>query len=315
MSSKLTSVVAATLLAVPLFAHADTVEDVTAAFARDVNHRVELPADVCQNYAQLFNQQLAQSKVTLEKDQFAVLVDRSPKVQVLTLLVAGPSGTRCVGATSVSTGSTGRFDHYYSPLGLFTHSLDNPDFRAEGTKNEHGIRGYGRKGLRIYDMGWQDTIKGWGKPETRQIRFQLHSTDPDILEPRLGRPDSKGCIRMPATLNTFIDNYGVLDAEYDAKEAEGQNMWVLSKHRVRTGLEGKYVVVVDTQPEHKPDWVVAATGPEKAEPKLATQKAGSHQAAKVVSAPGTEGEQPSSTSAASGAVAASVIDVGTESGQ
>jgi hypothetical protein len=313
MSLKLASLVAATLIASPVFAHADTVDDITAAFGRDVTHRVDLPADVCQNYAQLFNQQLATSKVSLAKDQFGIIVDRSPKVQVLTLLVAGPSGTRCVGATSVSTGSTGRFDHFYSPLGLFDHtSASGPDFRAEGTKNENGIRGYGRKGLRIYDMGWQTSIKGWGKPEPRQIRFQLHSTDPDILEPRLGRPDSEGCIRMPSTLNTFIDDYGVLDAAYDVKEAEGQKLWVLSKHRVRTGLEGEYVVVVDTKPEHKPDWVVAATGPEKAA--LKATRASKRPAASVShESPGTEGEGPAPvTDNAASAASATVIDVGTE---
>ena len=309
MSLKLKSLIAATLLVSPFLAHADTVDDVTAAFNREVTtHRVELPAEVCQNYAQLFNQQLAASKVTLTRDQFGILVDRSPKVQVLTLLVAGPSGTRCVGATTVSTGSTGRFDHYYSPLGLFDHTLDNPDFRAEGTKNEHGIRGYGRKGMRIYDMGWQTTIKGWGKPEERQIRFQLHSTDPDILEPRLGRPDSKGCIRMPATLNMFIDNYGVLDEQYDAKEAEGQGLWVLSKHRVRTGLEGEYVVVVDTKPDHKPDWIAAVTGAEKT---VKAHAKGKHHDTEASSPsgelPGTEGVQSVAPAAST-----SVIDVGTE---
>jgi hypothetical protein len=321
MSLKYTALVAASLLAAPLFAHADTVDDLTAAFEQQVTHRVDLPADVCQNYAQLFNQQLATSKVTLTRDQFGIVVDRSPKVQVLTLVVAGPSGTRCVGATTVSSGSTGRFDHYYSPLGLFDHTLANPDFRAEGTKNENGIRGYGRKGLRIYDMGWQTTIKGWGKPEERQIRFQLHSTDPDILEPRLGRPDSKGCIRMPATLNTFIDNYGVLDAQYDAREAEGQSLWVLSKHRVRTGLEGEYVVVVDTKPEHKPQWVAAVTGPEKTgsvQSKASAKSRKGHQAAQAVesedsagTAPGTEGEGAANATAA----APHVIDVGSEAAE
>ena len=302
----LKSLTLACLLAVPLFARADVVDDVKAAFDKSVTRRVELPAEVCQDYGQRFIQQLTESKVSLAHDQFGIIVDRSPKVQVLTLLVAGPTGTRCVGSTLVSTGSTGRFDHYYSPVGLFDHTLDSgPDFRAEGTKNEHGIRGYGRKGMRIYDMGWQTTVKGWGKPEERQIRFQLHSTDPDILEPRLGRPDSKGCIRMPATLKTFIDNYGVLDATYLQKEREGQDLWVLSKHRVHTGLEGEYVVIVDTHPEHKPDWVAAVSGPEQPAPKeQATKRAAKkskHQDAD------TEGEGASEP-----ASAVQVIEVGTE---
>jgi hypothetical protein len=36
---------------------------------------------------------------------------------------------------------------------VFEHTLDNPDFRAEGTVNEFGIRGYGTKGMRIFDFG------------------------------------------------------------------------------------------------------------------------------------------------------------------
>jgi len=48
---------------------------------------------------------------------------------------------RLVGAAPVSTGLPGRFEHFTTPLGVFEHSLANPDFRAEGTKNQFGIRG------------------------------------------------------------------------------------------------------------------------------------------------------------------------------
>lgn len=46
------------------------------------------------------------------------------------------------------------------------------------------------------------------------MRLQMHATDPDLLERRLGSAQSKGCIRIPASLNRLIDCYGVLDAEY-----------------------------------------------------------------------------------------------------
>jgi hypothetical protein len=50
----------------------------------------------------------------------------------------------------------GKFDHFETPLGVFDHVLSNRDFRAEGTQNDHGFRGFGSKGMRVYDMGSQE---------------------------------------------------------------------------------------------------------------------------------------------------------------
>ena len=63
------------------------------------------------------------------------------------------------GAAPVSTGLPGCCEHFLTPLGVFDHSLANPDFRAEGTKNKLGFRGYGRKGLRIYDPGGVNSVR------------------------------------------------------------------------------------------------------------------------------------------------------------
>src|SRR5262252_1994783 len=57
--------------------------------------------------------------------------------------------------------------------------------------------------------------KGWGTGEEGDIRLLLHATDPDYLEKRLGRPASKGCVRIPAAMNRFLDRHGVLDADYE----------------------------------------------------------------------------------------------------
>ena len=46
------------------------------------------------------------------------------------------------------------------------------------------------------------------------MRLQVHTTDARYLEPRLGTVQSKGCIRIPATLNKLLDHYGILDAGY-----------------------------------------------------------------------------------------------------
>jgi hypothetical protein len=132
--------------------------------------------------------------------------------------------------------------------------LSNPDFRAEGTKNEFGIRGYGVKGMRVYDFGWQQATRGWGGGGTSTMRLQLHATDPDILERRLGSVQSKGCIRIPASLNRLIDQYGLLDADYERGLAEGKKYWLLLPQRTPVSTPGRYMIVVDTQRKQRPAW-------------------------------------------------------------
>ena len=96
------------------------------------------------------------------------------------------------------------------------------------------------------------------------MRLRIHATDPDLLENRLGTIQSKGCIRIPATLNTFLDHYGILDAACDQGLLEGQTFWVLSNAREPTPWSGRYLVVVDTARTTRPDWAaVASHKPEK----------------------------------------------------
>ena len=78
----------------------------------------------------------------------------------------GGGGWDWVGATAVSTGKTGTFEHFLTPLDDLAHTLDNPDFRAEGTFNKNHIRGYGLRGRRTFDFGWQ-TADGAGAPVAR----------------------------------------------------------------------------------------------------------------------------------------------------
>ena len=125
-------------------------------------------------------------------------------------------------------GPAGDYDHFVTPLGVFEHTPANMDFRSEGTENENHIRGYGKRDMRIFDLGWAQGERGWGNGGMSQMRFQMHATDPDRLEPLLGMRHSKGCVRIPATLNTFLDHYGILDAEYEA----------LDRRRVDVGVEG-----------------------------------------------------------------------------
>jgi hypothetical protein len=171
-------------------------------------------------------------------------------------LDAQPSTNRWhfIGASPASTGKSGRRGSFITPLGVFSHTLDNRDFRAEGTLNQFGIRGYGRKGMRVFDFGWVQGERGWGQGGLGPMRLLLHATDPDYLEQHLGKPWSKGCIRIPATLDIFIDRYGLLDADYEQALTNGRKLWVLRPDRTSTPWSGRYLVIVDSGSTERPVW-------------------------------------------------------------
>ena len=52
--------------------------------------------------------------------------------------------------------------------------------RAEGTRNALGIRGYGERGMRVYDFGWVMGDRGWGTGGRSAMRLQMHATDPSL---------------------------------------------------------------------------------------------------------------------------------------
>jgi hypothetical protein len=222
-------------------------------FAHVVDRRLDVPDADQRAYAGLLDDALAQSD--LSGPQYVLLIDRSEFVQAAMPYWMGPDGDFLfIGASPVSTGKPGRFDHFITPLGVFEHTIANPDFRAEGTKNELGVRGYGRKGMRVFDFGWQTSAKGWGRGGDSIMRLQMHATDPALLENRVGTAQSKGCVRIPATLNVFLDRYGILDGDYEAAMAEGQTFWVLRPDRQPTPWSGRYLVVVDSRRTARPDW-------------------------------------------------------------
>ena len=185
----------------------------------------------------------------IDRPQLIVVVDRNPAVQAMAIILARPEGPwEVIGGTRVSTGQVGRFDYYITPLGVFRHTDSILDYRAEGTFNENHIRGLGLKGMRVWDFGWQTAGKGW-RPDREQgpMRLLMHATDPANLEFRIGRPASKGCIRVPAAINRFMDHHGVLDADYErAAKVDPMFRAVLPRDRVPTPLAGNALVVIDS---------------------------------------------------------------------
>ena len=225
-----------------------------AEFRRDVEPLLIVPQDEIVNYALLLQTTLDVGQVKTESLQFILLIDRNPKVQVA-LLYWGSEGVgwQIVGATSVSTGLPGRYEHFVTPLGIFEHSTSNPDFRANGTKNKLGFRGYGLKGMRIYDFGWVAAPRTWDNSGMGKLRLQMHATDPDLAEPYLGSIRSEGCVRISAKLNDFIDRNGLLDQDYDKAEEE-THLWVLRVDRTPTSTPGRFMVVVDSERKKRPNW-------------------------------------------------------------
>lgn len=248
-------VVALVTCAMPAAVIARTAADMAALYSAQVDRRLNVPAAETQRYGQLAEAALFRAGIVLSQAQYVAVVDRHPYVQALLLLWRSSQGEwAMVGASPVSTGAPGSFDHFETPLGVFDHSVDNPDFRAEGSLNENGIRGYGRKGMRVFDFGWQRVPKGWGDGKVIEMRLQMHATDPDVLEQRLGSAQSKGCIRIPATLNRLLDHYGLLDADYERVAATGRSLWILAEDRQAVEDAGRYLVVVESVRDDRPDW-------------------------------------------------------------
>ena len=241
----------------PLSAHVDFgTNDGTSllsVYAQQVDRRLNIPESEKRAYAELLVENLA--AVDCNEAQYVLIVDRNKFVQAAMIYWMSPDRIfHFIGASPVSTGQPGRFDHFVTPTGVFEHTIDNLDFLSQGTRNEFGIRGYGRKGMRVFDFGWQTARRGWGGGGEAEMRLQMHATDPNLLERRLGTPQSKGCIRIPATMNAFIDHYGILDGDYEKAMTAGMAFWVLPKTREATPWSGRFLVVVDTGRAKRPTW-------------------------------------------------------------
>lgn len=224
-------------------------------YASRIDRKLALPVLEQERYGQLALTALSSQDAIGVQAQYLLVVDRCPLVQaVLLYWISSDAEPYLVGASPAATGKPGKFEYFETPLGVFEHTIDNPDFRAKGTRNQYGVRGYGAKGMRVFDFGWVPTPRGWGDGHKGKMRLQVHATDPDLFEPKLGIAASKGCIRIPATLNSFLDHYGILDADYERAIADGKKFFVLLPDRETTPWPGNYLVVVDTKRQEHPSW-------------------------------------------------------------
>jgi hypothetical protein len=182
--------------------------------------------------------------------QYFVYVDRNPSRQLVFLGVydAAAGNIELLGGDLVSTGLLRRGqDSFLTPVGVFEHLPDNFGYRAQGTKNQHGWRGLGGKGSRVWDFGFQQSPREFrqGVYES-QMRLLMHATDPDHGEPRLGGMDSKGCVRVSAGMNRFLDRRSILDRHYERLAAVKPDMWLLAPDRIPVSAPGSFMAVGDT---------------------------------------------------------------------
>jgi hypothetical protein len=198
---------------------------------------------------------LQASGADLSGSQFFVYADRNPSLQLIFLAFfdAQSQTVRLLGADFMSSGKLrAGEDSFITPVGVFENRPDHWGYRAEGTKNSKGWRGLGAKGSRVWDFGYQQAPRQFRQGVyDSQMRLLMHATDPDHGEPRLGGPDSKGCVRVSAAANAFLDRYSILDRHYEriAVTEKERDMWLLRTDRVPVPQPGSYLVVGDTSQE------------------------------------------------------------------
>jgi len=190
--------------------------------------------------------------LSFEGSQYFVYADRNPKTQYILVgfYDAERGGIDFLGADLISSGNLEKGgDYYVTPTGVFENVVDNFGYRALGTPNQEGWRGLGAKDSRVWDFGDQKSVKKYkGGNTISQMRLLMHSTDPDKGEPRLGRTDSKGCVRISHSLNHFLDTYAILDLNYEQWAKTRPDSWLLKKDRRPVANPGKYLIIGDSAP-------------------------------------------------------------------
>lgn len=218
--------------------------EIAQQYELQVQQRLAVPDDEVRLYCAMCEMQLFDARRDLLAPQYLLVVDSSPEVQAALLfwrLLAG--SYRLVGASPASTGSVDEPDDVLTPLGAFeqTSAGDGRSGCATPAKPVCG-----RAGHRVFDFGWQQTRRASGAGEPVGLRLQLRAAD-RVLEPRLGSACSDGCILLPASLISFVDEYGLLDGSAEAGSA-------VRARRAALPYRGRHLLVVDTDRKVRPAW-------------------------------------------------------------
>lgn len=188
--------------------------------------------------------------IDLRKILYFLYIDRSRDKQLALVgfFDARNNTVVPVGLDLVSSGHLGKdHDYFLTPVGVFENTVENFGYRALGTPNQDGWLGLGAKGSRVWDFGFQRSLKPFRDGRTlADMRLLVHATDPVQGEKRLGRVDSKGCVRVSAGMNEFLDRWAILDANYEEWARTRPRTWLLRPDRTPVRTPGRYLFIGDS---------------------------------------------------------------------
>ena len=217
--------------------------DLAGRFEEQVHQKLRLPPDEVRCYAALAEVQLMGQQQLVRAPQYLLVVDSNPEVQAaMVFWRLLPGHLQLVGAAPVSTGCGARPDHFETPQGLFDQSSATAPAPAAACRTA-AVRPCSRSGLRVYDFGWQRVREPSGARTNVDIHLQARAAD-EQAAPLLGRAHSDGCILLPPSLISFLDEFGVLDAGTGSRRAE----------RPQLPYAGRYLLVVDSERGERPGW-------------------------------------------------------------
>jgi hypothetical protein len=219
----------------PLGAFADgvcTPRDLARRYAALVDRQLRVPSNESLIYGGLAENELAGFREPLDGPQYLLVVDSCPAVQAAFLFWRLlPGRYELIGASPASTGNPEQAGCVQTPQGVFS--------QAEV--------GYGRRlTSRVYDFGLHRTRRG-PRGAFTELRLQARAAT-GRTGALLGKVQSNGCILLPPGMVAFLDQFGVLDdGRKDSVTPTGEAL----------PFAGRYLVVIDSERDERPDWVAA----------------------------------------------------------
>jgi len=212
-----------------------TPHELMEQYRRDVVPRLAMPADEVRLYGGIAELQLHNVGRGLLAPQYLLVIDSNPHVQAAMLFWRLlPGSYELVGASPVSTSALAA-NQLSAAQGLLEQGQAGKDHAA-------CAHTCGRGRQRIYDFGWQRTKQGFPAPGAADLRVQVRGAD-RRAERSLGTPCPEGCILLPASLISFLDEYGILDEGVPGLA-----------YRHVLPYRGRHLMLVDSEREERPEW-------------------------------------------------------------
>lgn len=208
-------------------------------YEKQVDLRLRLPAEDVHLYASTVEEELLDYEQFMRAPQYLLVVDSNPNVQAAFLFWRLMEGHyRLIGASPASTAGPLRPHRLESPQGLFdqTHAV------AQTRPVSSSLR----RGLRVYDFSSQRVRIEAGAGAHSNMRLQARAADRKAAR-FLGSAQSDGCILLPSTLISFLDEFGVLDAAATSTPPTRAD-------RPPLPYPGRYLLVVDSERDDRPEW-------------------------------------------------------------